>query len=85
MTAAKSSVFWDITPCCMLKSQPTFQRNISAPASGSKNKARRGLLLCSPTLKIEAICSFETLVTFSGLHGFIFEKLELFITTGVRI
>jgi hypothetical protein len=31
-----------------------------------------------------AICSFETSVTFTGLHGVISQMIELFITTVVR-
>jgi hypothetical protein len=35
----KSSVFWDITQCIPLKSQPTFRWNMSPPSSGSMNKS----------------------------------------------
>jgi hypothetical protein len=42
-------------------------------------------LAYSSTLKMEVTCSSETSVsTFSGLHGIISQKIELFITTAVR-
>jgi hypothetical protein len=34
-------------------------------------------------LKVEAISSPETSVTFKGLHGVIAQKIELFVTTAV--
>jgi hypothetical protein len=34
----KISIFWDITPCIPLQSQPTFRRNMSLLSSGPKNK-----------------------------------------------
>jgi hypothetical protein len=36
------------------------------------------------TVKLELICSSETSVDFSGLHGVIPQKTVLFITTAVR-
>jgi hypothetical protein len=33
----------------------------------------------SSTLMMEAICSSETLLTFTGLHGAISQKIELFL------
>jgi hypothetical protein len=41
-------------------------------------------LAYSSTLKMEATCFSETSVDFQGLHGVIFQKIELFITTAVR-
>jgi hypothetical protein len=46
----KSTIFWAITLCSPLKSQPMFRRDIS-PAF---------MLAYSSTLKMEAICSSET-------------------------
>jgi hypothetical protein len=36
----KSSIFWDVTPCSPVESQPPFRRDMSPPSSGSKNKLR---------------------------------------------
>jgi hypothetical protein len=36
------------------------------------------------TLLTETICAYETSVTFTGLHGDISQKIELFIATRVR-
>jgi hypothetical protein len=44
------------------------------------------LVCCSDysTLKMEAICSCETSLTFNGLHGVISQKMVFFITATVR-
>jgi hypothetical protein len=52
------NIFWDITPCSPLP--PAF--------------ALISCLSYSSTLKMEAICSFETLADFNGLHGVIYQK-----------
>jgi hypothetical protein len=41
LVVMKSSIFWDITPYIPFESQRTFQRNMSSPSSGSKNKPRK--------------------------------------------
>jgi hypothetical protein len=38
----------------------------------------------SRALKIEAVYFSQMSVDFNGLHGFIFQKINLFITTAVR-
>jgi hypothetical protein len=43
----KSTVSWDITPCSQLKVNRRFERNISPPSSGSKNKASKQALLAT--------------------------------------
>jgi hypothetical protein len=40
----KNFIIWDITPCKPTESQQTFQRNISRPSSGLKNKPSQALL-----------------------------------------
>jgi hypothetical protein len=41
-------------------------------------------LAYSPTLKIEASCSRKRRLTFNGIHGVMFQKVEIFIETDVR-
>jgi hypothetical protein len=56
-----------------VESQLTFRRNMSPPPSGSKsNQARTSVKQVAST------------VCFNELHGDIFQKIELFITTAVR-
>jgi hypothetical protein len=68
-----------------VESQPTFRRNISPPSSGSKNKPSMKMgdkqssnftlvscLAYSSTLKMEAVCSFETSVSFQQSFWLIF-------------
>jgi hypothetical protein len=38
-----------------------------------------------PTLKVEAICSFETSVDFNGIHGLISQKIELFLSVEIYL
>jgi hypothetical protein len=50
-----------------IESQLTFQRNVSPPSLGLKNKPAFMLVSCSAyssTLKMEAICSSEMSVAF---------------------
>jgi hypothetical protein len=68
----KSNIFWDITQCSPLKSQPKFRRNISPPSSGS-DKSR----------KIPVWKQVASRLIFNGLNGVISQKIVLFITTGV--
>jgi hypothetical protein len=41
-------------------------------------------VVCSSTLKMEAICSSEIRSIFNELHCVIFQNIELFITIAVR-
>jgi hypothetical protein len=64
----KSTIFWDITLCSLLKIIRRFG-GTSPPSSGSKNKLARNQhesrwLAYFSTLKMEAICSSETSVDF---------------------
>jgi hypothetical protein len=59
------------------------------PSSGLKSNQVRnqhevGLLAYSSVLKMVETCSSETSVNFNKLHGIIFQKIELYITTAVR-
>jgi hypothetical protein len=71
-----SSIFWDITPCSLLKD------NISEEPSGSRIQATCfalvSCLVYFTTLKIEEACSSETLADFQRLHSVTFQKTELF-------
>jgi hypothetical protein len=73
-----------------IESQLTFQRNISPPSSGSKNKLSRAkLATCFHTgfllglflsLKMEAICSYKTSVDFQRTpHHYISEDSTLVV------
>jgi hypothetical protein len=58
------------------ESQHMFQRNVSLLAACFM------LVSClnySLTLKVKAICSSETLMTFTGLHGIISQQIKRFI------
>jgi hypothetical protein len=65
----KFSIFWDITPPCIPLSVNPFHWFLA-----------QFMFL---TLKMGAICSFETSVD-NGLQGVISQKMVLFITTAVR-
>jgi hypothetical protein len=65
-----------------VKSQPTFRSNISPPSSESKNKPSK-----KPVWKQAASRRYvppKRRLVFNGLHGVIFRKMALFITTAVR-
>jgi hypothetical protein len=78
-----------------VESQQTFRRKMSPPSSELKNKPRNqreimwktcfhaGFLAYSSILKMEATCSPEMSVDFSGLHGVISQEIVFFITTAV--
>jgi hypothetical protein len=76
----ESPVFWDIRPCSPLKVNRHFGGTelCLPPASGFL------FLAYSSTLKMEATVPPKRRLTFNGLHGVIFQKIEHFITTAVR-
>jgi hypothetical protein len=66
-----------------VESKLTFQKNMSPPSSGSKNKPRKQMtskmVSCfayASTLKMDATCSSVTQLSFNGLHGVISYKIE---------
>jgi hypothetical protein len=69
-TFLKSSIFWDVKPCSLMKVNRRFGGTCR-------------LYLQSSTLKMEAICSSET-STFNGPHCIVSQNIELFLTTAVR-
>jgi hypothetical protein len=96
----KIIISWDMTPCSQLSVNRRFggiyclhlqgRRNKFSNKWTSKQQASH-LLTCwfldkliSSTLKMEAICSSERLLTLNGLHGVISQKMILFITTAVK-
>jgi hypothetical protein len=74
----KGSVFCDML-CSLLKSQLMFQKNISPPSLLTTNFLLVSCLAYSLTLKMAMTCSTKMLVDFSGLHGIMLQKLELFM------
>jgi hypothetical protein len=78
-------------PCSPLKATQHFRETCCFHLQGRKiclarNQYESGCLTGplvswssdSSTLKMDSVCSFEMLVTFSGLHGILFRKIELF-------
>jgi hypothetical protein len=71
-----------------VRSQPTFRRNLSPLSPVSKNKSRKkkhqrkagGKAGPEDEDNIPPKCR----LTSNGLHGVTFQKMKLFITTGVR-
>jgi hypothetical protein len=56
----------DITPCGQVKSNRRFR---GPYASDFRVESYRMLVSCSSTLQMEAACSPENSVNFTGLHG----------------
>jgi hypothetical protein len=73
----KSSIFWDITPCIPLKVDWRFGGTSHSSLAWYLLQADSCLVYS--TLKMEAMCSSETRLTFNGLHGGISQKIELFV------
>jgi hypothetical protein len=92
-TYVKSSIFWYITPCSELEVNRRFGRSRLHFQNRRISQAKMSLAAFS--------CWFACLIlrpwrwrwhvppkrrlTFNGLHGVISQKIELFITTAVRI
>jgi hypothetical protein len=76
-----TNVGFEVLTEVVVKSQPTFRRNISPPTSGSNNKAgkkpgaKQG---SASTLKMEAYVFPKRRLIFNGLHGVISQKIVLF-------
>jgi hypothetical protein len=84
----KSSIFWDITQCSLLKVNWRFgekfrlhlqRRKISETRDQPPALTHVSWLVHSSTLKM-----VECRLNFNGPHGVTSQKTELFITTGVR-
>jgi hypothetical protein len=67
----KSTIFWDITPRSPLKVNRRF--------GGTYRLHLQGRRITEQETSVEA-----GRFTFNGLHGGIYQKIELFITTAVR-
>jgi hypothetical protein len=88
----KSSVFWDITLCSLLKVNHCFRQTCHLHLQGwriSQARNQREVLLatyfmlvfclaCSMTLKMEWCVPPKRQFTFNGLHSIISHKAELF-------
>jgi hypothetical protein len=70
----KSSIFWYITPCTPLKVNGrfggTYRLHLQCPRISQAKKP--------------ASAQVVSRMTFNGLHGVITQKIELFVTTGVK-
>jgi hypothetical protein len=90
----KSSAFWDITPCSLLKVNQRFRGTCRPPSSGSKNKpsTRNQREAASYVIHAGFVLGlfFDTedqgrhvplkrWLTFNRLHGIISQKIELYI------
>jgi hypothetical protein len=80
----KSTIYWNITLCSLLKVQSTFRRYLSPPSSGSKNKISKKSawkhvtrLAYSSTWRRRRYVPPKRLLTFNGLHVVIFHKIVL--------
>jgi hypothetical protein len=71
----KSTIFWDITPCSLLKVNRRFGGTYRLHLQGRKISRARN--------QSESRWQATTL-TLNGLHGVISQKMVLFITTAVR-
>jgi hypothetical protein len=84
---------WDITPCSPLKVNWSFGGTWRLNLQGRKNKASSAyrllscrllvLLILRPWRRMRPVLPKRRL-TVNGLHGVTAQKIELFITTGVR-
>jgi hypothetical protein len=86
----KSSLFWDITPCCPVIVKLTFRRNISLLSSGSKNMSRKKQAwsrqhseLCLLPVSCWFITSFA--VPEDGGDVFLWNFVDFQLTTGCYI
>jgi hypothetical protein len=66
-----------------VEGHPTFRRNV-LPSSGPKNKPSKKLARRQVDIMCLSHVPSKRQLTVNGLHGFMSQKTELFITTGVR-
>jgi hypothetical protein len=75
---SSTRIFWDMTPCS------TFRGNISPPFSGLENKQTRALIVTFHASFLFGLFFYSEdgppkhLLMFSGMHGVISEKIDLF-------
>jgi hypothetical protein len=90
----KNSIFWDVTPCSLLKANRRFggtyswKRSIKVIRISDISDCNSAFTLvpCSAysTLKMKAMIYSETSVVLNGLYGVIPQMIVVFITTAVR-
>jgi hypothetical protein len=70
----RSSVFWDIMPCSPLKVKRRSARKCRLHLEGQRiSQARREL---KPE---DGYVPLKRRLTFNGIHGFIYQKIEFFL------
>jgi hypothetical protein len=82
----RSSSSWDITPCSPLEVNQDFG-GTSPLSSGLKTKPNKKSVKAQHSLRSRwwrRYVSTKRRLTFNGLHDVVSQKIELFITTGVR-
>lgn len=81
----KNSIFWDIMPCSLMKASVSEEHITSHPHGQSKKPAwsrEQAWLTPWPWWWWYLLPKHQ--LTFTGLHIFIYQKVELFVVTAVR-